>query len=187
MAIIINTITVSKISIHNGHNTHNQDQLITPTNLSTTNTIVNTPQIPIPELLLFLFELIFASLIFTRNCRFIRFLKITYFQINLSKPLIYKGFRALIFIKFGKSLKMPYFTQFLTVFKFSCPTTLDFTRVTDRMKSVFPWLFESLKRPIYGHSRNSLLYYSLKILTLDELCHTNTVVSESVSYLHPLY
>ena len=28
-------------------------------------------------------------------------------------------------------------------------------------KSVFPWFFESLKRPIYGHSRNSLLYYSL--------------------------
>ena len=54
-------------------------------------------------------------------------------------------------------------------------------------KSVFPWLFESLKRPICGHSRNPLLYYSLKILTLDELCHTNTAVSESVSYLHPLY
>nr|DAG52767.1 MAG TPA: hypothetical protein [Caudoviricetes sp.] len=29
------------------------------------------------------------------------------------------------------------------------------------MKSVFHWLFESLKRPIHGHSRNPLLYYSL--------------------------
>ena len=58
---------------------------------------------------------------------------------------------------------MPYFTQFLTVFKFSCPTTLDFTRVTDRMKSVFHWLFESLKRPIYGHSRNSV-FSNVKIL-----------------------
>nr|DAW01418.1 MAG TPA: hypothetical protein [Caudoviricetes sp.] len=56
---------------------------------------------------------------------------------------------------------MPYFTQFLTVFKFSCPTALDFTRVTDRMKSVFPWLFKFLKRPIYGHPRNPLLYYFL--------------------------
>nr|DAW05694.1 MAG TPA: hypothetical protein [Caudoviricetes sp.] len=28
-------------------------------------------------------------------------------------------------------------------------------------KSVFHWLFESLKRPIYGYSRNPLLYYSL--------------------------
>lgn len=84
--------------------------------------------------------LIYTSLIFARNCRFIRFLKITYFHINRSKPLIYKAFRALIFIKFGKSLKMPYFTQFLMIFKFSCPETLDFTRVAERMKSVFHWL-----------------------------------------------
>lgn len=100
---------------------------------------------------------------FKRKFSFIRFLKITYFHFNRPKPLIYKVFRALIFIKFGKSLKMPYFTQFLTIFKFSCPTTLDFTRVTDRMKSVFPWLFESLKHPIYEHSRNPLLYYSLQL------------------------
>lgn len=56
-----------------------------------------------------------------------------------------------------------------------------------KRKSVFPWLFESLKRPIYGHSRNPLLYYSLKILIWDELCHINTAVSESVSYLRLLY
>ena len=58
---------------------------------------------------------------------------------------------------------MLYFTQFLTVFKFSCPATLDFTRVTDRMKSVFPWLFKSLKRPIYGHSKTSV-FSNVKIL-----------------------
>nr|DAH72814.1 MAG TPA: hypothetical protein [Bacteriophage sp.] len=58
---------------------------------------------------------------------------------------------------------MPYFTQFLTIFKFSCPEPLDFTRVTEQKKSVFPWLFESLKRPIYGHFRNPLLYYSLQL------------------------
>ena len=105
---------------------------------------------------------IFTSLVFARNCRFLRFLKITYFHINRPKPLIYKAFRALIFIKFGKSLKMPYFTQFLTIFKFSCPEPLDFTRVTEQRKSVFPWLFESLKRHIYGHSRNP--NYSFTVL-----------------------
>nr|DAF61708.1 MAG TPA: hypothetical protein [Siphoviridae sp. ct1IF5] len=31
------------------------------------------------------------------------------------------------------------------------------------MKSVFHWFFESLKRPIYGHSKNPLLYYSLQL------------------------
>lgn len=77
---------------------------------------------------------------------------------------------------------MPYFTQFLTIFKISCPTTLDFTRVTERMKSVFPWFFESPKRPIYGHSDFSFsiitsILSQIKSLA-ETLSHTSCACSE---------
>ena len=55
---IITVITT--IGIHNGANTHNQDQLITPTNFRTINAIVNSPKNPQPLFVLniFLFFLI---------------------------------------------------------------------------------------------------------------------------------
>ena len=48
--VIINTNTTITNGIQIGANTHNQDQVITPVNFNAINKIANSPENPIPEL-----------------------------------------------------------------------------------------------------------------------------------------
>lgn len=61
-------MTISNNLIHNGHNTHNHDQLITPVNFNVINTIVKI--LHIPNKLLF-FEFIFSPPFSIWNLRFV--------------------------------------------------------------------------------------------------------------------